>query len=982
SEHGQGTPITLPGAVVGPAGGAIDARTSARIGALRGHGTGLAGVQRTRMESAFGAPLGRVRVHRGAEAARLNRSMSAEAFTIGDDIFLGGSAASGPVAERVLAHEIAHVLSEPRGGGAVRRANVFSKVFGKKELTDDEKREQAQEKAERQRIKDESKANKVAAKQSKRTERTEKRALAQSRKQGKAGRAALQASMYDPGPNGEDVSGQRAGALNAQFAEALEYELGLYRTLMLGRSRRSGQQPLTEAEAADQAYHETWHVRFPELTSVRPPRETAAERLVIQVRRIRTEGSIQQQQLADETRADTATIKLRMLGRNVEIAYERMATLRAELQEKQPQLHPALAQDQAAQVIRGSLDPKVADAMPPKDGTLDVAAWAQATERVEAKQRQAQRDRDSIETSLALLPPDQRSTSQNKRKDDDPLAAADTVLTGMQTYGAPVLEGVSGLGGAIAGQVGRPQDKQLAKDAGLTKTSYGPVVPAKLDQGISQLVHDSRQADDLRSKGQLKPPTMPQSDATKAKLGMGQVVGIFTSLLGAAQSALSMVKSTQAAWNNNDAYEGLKATKAGAAGLSGLVGAAKNSANVAKTIDGSVGSVVSKVVPGLDIASAVLSIVKATMDVAGTGMRQRETDLSMFAARARSTDRVDVTVYPLMKVSQVYTKQLENGCWTLGSAIGDLVLAIAQVASGGGYGIPLAVKSGKTVLDNLHALGHYIADNVLAVMAKRTQKESELLHLEGAAEDELKRHPKMAVDGIVVQAAQGDPVAIEFLSHYRIGGKRITAAYVQQINPASIRPGADPEQGGGQHSMLLAQIRSAVLGSMSTSADPKTTYDEIMGHLDTARGVVKTVGSTASSLSTSWKQTGSLAQQRNQLAKDARLGDNSKTDRGLVWRIRMYLSTEKRGKLTQRTQAYQDTEPLPRGVICVIGDNEIGQSAGDQALNQLVATVTVADLEAELARRPRRNPPEAIELIRDLLKGKTTGNVPVSADAP
>ncbi|GAB2618856.1 eCIS core domain-containing protein [Pseudactinotalea suaedae] len=986
------TPVALPGAAVGPAGGAVDGALSGRIEAARATGTGLGGLERTRMESAFGTSLSSVRVHRGGEASRLNQAMSAEAFTVGDDVFLGSrAAAGGPAAEGILAHEIAHVISEPAGTRAVRR-NFVTRLFGKEELTEEEKREQAEKKAEEQRAKDEEKARKAAAKQSKKTEKTEKKNLSESRKQGKAGRAALGDAIYRPGLSGDDDSGVRMAAVNKQFQEALDYETGLFKTLLLPRSRRSGGQPLSEQEAADQAYHETWHVKYRALESVRPPRETAAERLVIQVRRVRTDGAVRQQQLEDDTSADTATIKLRMLGKNVELAYERMAVLRGELLAKDPSLHPALAQDQAAATVRASLEDKLADQMPPKDGALDVAAWAQASERVAAKQRQAQRDRDSIETSLMLLPQDKRAEKQQEldatpvafqKKEDDALTQGSAVLKDVQTYGGAAMTAINVVGGGIAGQIGKPQDKKLREEQGIEKTSYGPVLPSKIDQGISQAVRDSRQAHDWKSKDQLNgPAALPMSDATKVKTGFGQVAGIFTSLLGAVQSAFAMVTSIKSAWENNDAYEGLKATKAGAAGLDGLVGAAKQTANLAKLIDSGVSAGVAKVVPGLDIASAVLSIVKATMDVTMTGMRQRETDVSMFGARARSTDKVDVTVYPLMKVSQVYTKQLENHCWTLGSGIGDLVLSIAQLASGGGYGIPLAIKSGKAVLDNLHALGHFIADNVLAAMAKRAQKESELLHLEGAAEDELKQHPKMAVDGIVVRAAQGDEVALEFLSHYRVEGKRITAAYVQQITPSSVRPGSDPEEGGGEHSILLAKIRTAVLGSMSTSADPKTTYDEIMGHLEQAKGVRKTVGDTVASARTTWKDTGTLAQQRNDLATKGHLGDNAKTDRGFGWRVRMFLSSEKRGKLTERTQAYADVEPLPKGVIAIIGDTALGRHTSQADLDAWTDQLTLADLEAELARKPRRNSPAGIELIRDLIKLKSGSSVPAGAGAP
>ena len=58
-----------------------------------------------------------VRVHRDAEAARLSRCVGALAFTIGDDVYLGNSIASGGRDERdVLSHELVHVAQQKRSG--------------------------------------------------------------------------------------------------------------------------------------------------------------------------------------------------------------------------------------------------------------------------------------------------------------------------------------------------------------------------------------------------------------------------------------------------------------------------------------------------------------------------------------------------------------------------------------------------------------------------------------------------------------------------------------------------------------------------------------------------------------------------------------------------------------------------------------------------------------------------------------------------
>jgi hypothetical protein len=85
-----------------------------------GGGSPLPDETRAFMEPRFGMDFSGVRVHSGGEAAELNRSVSAQAFTLGRDIYLGEGqtdvASDG--GKRLLAHELTHVVQQ---GGAVRR---------------------------------------------------------------------------------------------------------------------------------------------------------------------------------------------------------------------------------------------------------------------------------------------------------------------------------------------------------------------------------------------------------------------------------------------------------------------------------------------------------------------------------------------------------------------------------------------------------------------------------------------------------------------------------------------------------------------------------------------------------------------------------------------------------------------------------------------------------------------------------------------
>jgi hypothetical protein len=119
-------------AVVGAAGGALSDEVSARIERARGGGSPLGGATRSRMESAIGGNLGSVRIHHDEESARLNRMVSARAFTLGNDIFFGRGEyrPDTPSGERVLAHELAHT----RQRSGVRRISRLWDLKSKKKL--------------------------------------------------------------------------------------------------------------------------------------------------------------------------------------------------------------------------------------------------------------------------------------------------------------------------------------------------------------------------------------------------------------------------------------------------------------------------------------------------------------------------------------------------------------------------------------------------------------------------------------------------------------------------------------------------------------------------------------------------------------------------------------------------------------------------------------------------------------------------------
>ena len=109
---------------IGPAGGELDGETSSRIRRSMGGGRALDPSLRSTMEGAFAADLSGVRVHADTSSARIARSMNAEAFTLGRDVYFadGAYAPDTPQGVQTVAHELAHVVDG--GSGTVTRRVV------------------------------------------------------------------------------------------------------------------------------------------------------------------------------------------------------------------------------------------------------------------------------------------------------------------------------------------------------------------------------------------------------------------------------------------------------------------------------------------------------------------------------------------------------------------------------------------------------------------------------------------------------------------------------------------------------------------------------------------------------------------------------------------------------------------------------------------------------------------------------------------
>jgi hypothetical protein len=100
-------------------GGAFDASEDfeQQLRASRGQGEPLPPRLREEFETKFGADFGAVRIHADAQADRMNRSIQAQAFTQGRDIYIrGGLSNLNEQGRPLLAHELTHVVQQTGAG--------------------------------------------------------------------------------------------------------------------------------------------------------------------------------------------------------------------------------------------------------------------------------------------------------------------------------------------------------------------------------------------------------------------------------------------------------------------------------------------------------------------------------------------------------------------------------------------------------------------------------------------------------------------------------------------------------------------------------------------------------------------------------------------------------------------------------------------------------------------------------------------------
>jgi hypothetical protein len=114
-----------------PLGGTeVDNDVQRTIDSRRGSGSALRPREAQHFSDSYGTDLSDVRVHTDATADTLSRSLQADAFTTGSDVFFrkGTYQPGTSKGDHLIGHELAHVASEGGGGAAQRSVRRFVSV--------------------------------------------------------------------------------------------------------------------------------------------------------------------------------------------------------------------------------------------------------------------------------------------------------------------------------------------------------------------------------------------------------------------------------------------------------------------------------------------------------------------------------------------------------------------------------------------------------------------------------------------------------------------------------------------------------------------------------------------------------------------------------------------------------------------------------------------------------------------------------------
>lgn len=783
---GAGASAGATGAI-GAEGGELDADSSHLLGSLRGKGAPLAVPVRRAMEGALGSDLSGVRVHTGPDARRLNHLMSAEAFTVGKDVFFrdGMPSLGSASGQSLLAHELAHTV---QAGGSAQPVHRF---FGRSKSP--EEKQAAQAKADlkaqadeaKKKLEQERKERKAADKAKvKEFEKTAKAEDKQARQLAKVmnttnkmvSKEIIAANKAQP--NGKLEASPQHRKLIDDFSQLLKTEAAEREAAFRSAEAQALQEGKSTQEAkaagelaSERMADEVWANAPFSLRAFRPLRFDEFDKALNEVKEARTEGMAQHH--SDVSAVLQENEAKRGAFMDVGDAEKAVNTGRA-LDRRRDRI--ALEKGKSTK----ELDDEVLDKAKKKAAEKESE---EGGSRAESLQKLADDGQTPTQPGGATLtaPVPQGESQRNvddaqRKKRQEAFGDGDKDLQKHAErigYASTATKYLAKGTKAGAKQFGHKRGKDALGHSNMgTDQTLGTDVTMVVDQSVSglagilnlvkQIIGLIDDVGEIRKGGTDKGATLE---------AVGSGAGILKTALGTTRSGLLAAK------------EGLEA-------FAGPTSAALSGVTHALPIVGMVGSVIEMIISGIE----------------SVPLAERLWDGASAVFQAKLGAKAPL-VAALERTQRRNGQLIEQKIFSLIKSATMMGLHIAEIASGGGFGIPAAAKISLSIISLGHTAAHKIADTIIEQKAANAVHAWRDEHKEGASRDVVKYDAGTAVDLIIVAAQKHKlPYAIELLEDYG-------------ITPAE------------SASMRLHEIRAKVLKHLKETDNPRTVQEKAKGVL-------------------------------------------------------------------------------------------------------------------------------------------------------
>ncbi|HEX3426478.1 MAG TPA: hypothetical protein VHT30_10135 [Acidimicrobiales bacterium] len=206
-------------------------------------------------------------------------------------------------------------------------------------------------------------------------------------------------------------------------------------------------------------------------------------------------------------------------------------------------------------------------------------------------------------------------------------------------------------------------------------------------------------------------------------------------------------------------------------------------------------------IPGIGLAISALALISATIGSLPQ-MQRLGAQLVATEIQEQSPTPDVVSLLAMARVKKSVVVQIEQSFFNMAKNSTMIGLHIAELASAGGFGIPMAAKLSVTLVGLLHSAAHKARELIEEQLSAKAKARYFGAHEEGAAKGMIERDPGTAVDVVIFSAQKQKD----------FGSRIIISSY-------------DIRDDDIDH-MLHHEIRDKMLEGMEEEGDPKTIQEK------------------------------------------------------------------------------------------------------------------------------------------------------------